>query len=166
MKTRQQKEQELSEQRARLAKYRTLLFVDFSRIAALDLTIFRQMLKDLNSEFKVSKKRLLRIAFADRNININPEDFSSQLGVIFSPLELMDIAGTVFKFTRAHENFTIRGGYDLAANSVLSESFVEEISRLPGRDVLLGQLVGLIAAPLKMFMLVLKERAAKLETVS
>lgn len=166
MKTRQQKEQELSEQGARLAKYRTLVFVDFFGTPARDITFFRQTLKSLNSEFKVSKKRLLRLAFTEKKIALNPEDFPAQLGVIFSPLELTEIAAPIFKFSREHEKFSVLGGYDLGVNSVFSPAFVEEISRLPSREVLLEQLVGMIAAPLKMFMLTLKEYAAKLETVS
>ncbi len=166
MKSRQQKEQELSEQLARLDKFRTLLFADFSGVPARDITLFRQILKSFDSEFKVSKKRLLRLAFAAKRIAVNPEDFPSQLGVVFSPLTLTDIVGPVFKFARAQEKFAVLGGYDLAASSVLSKSFVDEISRLPSRNILLSQLVGMIAAPLKMFMLVLKERAAKLEAAA
>lgn len=162
MKTKPQKAQELASQLERLGSSHTVLFTEFNGTSAEDINRLRRLLKDLDSEFKVSRKRLLRIAFNEKQININPEDFNSQLGVIFSPKELIDIAGPLFKFAKDVENFKVLSGYDLESGEVLEESFIVRISSLPSREVLLGQLVGMVSAPLKMFMSVLNERAKKI----
>jgi ribosomal protein L10 len=84
--------------------------------------------------------------------------FESQVGTIFSPDEIFAIAQPAYKFASAK----ILGGYDIDGKRFVPAEEVIMLGKLPSREVLLGQLVGMIASPLKSFMFVLKERALKI----
>ena len=162
MKTKQQKEIEFKTHLSRFSKNATMLFVNFKGVPAGRISNFRQDMINRSAEFRVVKKRVFGLALKENGIDLNSEIFDGQLGVIFSPEGLSEIAGPVFKFIKDNENFVILGGYDLTAKQTLSSDYLQRIASLPSREVLLGQLVGMVAAPLKMFMLALNERAKTL----
>ena len=161
MKSKNQKKAELDGSLKKLDSSKTVLLADFTGVPTKDIVGLKKNLKSLESEYKVIKKRLLRIAFEKKGIKINPEDFEAQIGVIYSDKELIDIASSIFKSMKASENFKVLSGFDFEKKEVLSADFIKEISSLPSREILLGRLVGMIAAPLKMFMFVLNEQAKK-----
>ena len=168
MKTKSQKQVIIKNSVAQTEKSRTLLFTNFHGTPTKEINKLKTKLRSLDSVYQVGKKRLLRVAFQERGIaNLDPEKFKEQLAVIYSPQDLLAVAGPVFKFSKDHrETFSIVGGYDLGENKEFALDYIIQIAALPSREILLGQLVGLIAAPLKMIMLALKERALKLETAS
>lgn len=161
MKSKNQKKIDLDESLKKLESSKTVLLTDFTGVPTKDVVGLKKILRSLDSEYKVVKKRLLRIAFEKKGIKVNPEDFEAQMGVIFSKKELIDIASSIFKSMKASEKFKVLGGYDFEKEEILSSDFIKEISSLPSREILLGRLVGMIAAPLKMFMFVLNEQAKK-----
>ena len=164
MKTKDQKKAELAYELDQLGKSATVLLTDFGGVSTKSLEGLKKQLRESGTTYKVAKKRVLRIAFQEKGLALNPEEFAGQIGVVFSPKELIDIASTVYKFSKAEEKFKVVGGYDLAKGEVLSTDYIQKISTLPSKEVLLGQFVGMVAAPIKMFMLVLKERARVLES--
>jgi len=159
MKSKTQKKVELDESLDIISGSKTILFTDFSGVKTSEISALKKTLKESDSTYKVIKKRLLRVAFEQGGIKFNPEELEAQLGVIFSPKELVDIASDVYKFSKVNENFKVLGGYDLNTGEVLELSYINQISLLPSKEVLLGQLVGMLSAPLKMFMITLNERA-------
>lgn len=165
MKTKQQKQVELEKNLTDLKSSQTVIFTDYTGVATKDLESFKKDLYKENAKFRVTRKRLLRVALEKSEIAVNPEDFEGQLGVVWSPKESVETAGMVYKFAKTNDKFKVLAGYDLAAGEVLGIDYLTKLSTLPSREVLLGQLVGMIAAPIKMTMLVLKERAKKLESV-
>ena len=161
MKTKEQKKKELDEHIKRIGESATLIFADFNKVPTKELTTFKKQLRALQTSFKVAKKRILKIAFGEKNIKADLGIASAQLGVIFSPKELVNIASKVHAFSKVNYNFKIIGGYDLNNGEFLEADFIKRVSMLPSREVLIAQLVSMIAAPLKMFMLVLKEKEKK-----
>ena len=163
MKTKQQKEQELNAHIDRVKESNTVLFADYTGVPSEGINSLRKEARQSNAKFKVARKRLLRIAFEKEGIDINPEDFEGQLGIITTNGELSDIAGTAYKFGKENETFKILGGYDIKNKQAFDMETINRIATLPSKDVLIGQLVGMISSPIKMFMIALQERAKTLE---
>lgn len=156
MLTREQKAKQIKEGEKILDSSKGLIFIDFSGIGVEELKKLRRNLKNFGAKLKVIKKKLLRIAFQSRGFDFNPEQFESQLGTIFSENPVEGIAAPVYK-----SGLKILGGYDLAAKSFLDADRIKFIGQLPSREVLLGQLVGMLATPIKMLMYIMQERAKK-----
>jgi len=165
MLNRTQKGERLKQGEELLENNKSLIFVDFTGIGVEDTKALRRALQAVEAKMKVIKKKLLRIAFEKKKIDFNPEQFDSQLGVVYSEKEISDIAGPVYKFFKSVEK---KGGKILGAYNLIEKNFFDavtttKIGQLPSREVLLGQFVGMLAMPIKMFMNVLEQKSKMVE---
>ena len=90
---------------------------------------------------------------------MDTKSFDGQVGTVFVTGEISDVAGRVFRFSNGKEKFKILGGVDLEKGEKLEADYVTRIGQLPSRDVLIGQVMGGMVAPLRAFMWILKERS-------
>ncbi len=165
MKTRQQKVKEIEQGEELLKQSRSLVFVDFTSASVEDLKTLRKIIREAGTKLKVIKKKLMRIIFERNLIDFNPEQFESQTGIIFTNKDVSEIATQIYKFYKEKEagkkGFKILGGYDLAVKNFIDSETMIKIGKLPPREVLLSRLVGVLVAPLRMFLYVLNEKGRK-----
>jgi large subunit ribosomal protein L10 len=163
MLTKQQKSKQIEESQKLLDENRLVFFADFSGTSVEDLKQLRKIMRELGAKVKVIKKKLLRAAFEKKGADFNPEQFESQAAAIFAPKDISEIAPPIYKFSKEKEKkgFKILGAYDLSEKNFLDAETVKRIGRLPSREVLLAQLVGMLSMPIKMFMYVLNEKGRK-----
>ena len=161
MLTKAQKIKQVEEGLEEFKKSGVLIFTDFTGVSVNNLNSFRVSIRELGAHFKVFRKRILKIIFQNLKLDFNPEVFEGQTGVISSSKDLPEFAGTVYKFSKEHEDFKILGGFDLKQKKFIEGSQIEMIGSLPSREVLLAQLVGTIAAPIRSFLYILSEKAKK-----
>lgn len=161
MLTKKQKSEQIEEGKKLIQESKLLTFVDFSGVAMEDLKKLRRALLGVGAKMQVIKKKLLRIAFKESGHDFNPEQFDLQVGTIFSDKDISEIASPVYKFSKGIKNkdFKILGAYDLIAKNFLSGEEVKQIGQLPSREILIGRVVGMIAAPMKMFLYVLDQKS-------
>ncbi len=164
MLTKQQKIKLVGEAEEIIGQNKNLVFVDFSGIKVEDLRKLKRTLREFGAYLKVIKKKLLRIAFQNKKIDFNPEQFESQTGFIYTAKDISEIASPIYKFFKEVEKkgFKILGAYDLLEKSFSDAEMVKKIGQLPSREILLAQLVGMISAPLKMFMRVLDQKSKQM----
>ena len=122
----------------------------------------RLLLKNVGAKFQVIKKRLLRIILKEKGIDFDPKQFEAQVGTVFMKGDIFETAGSMYRFTKDKENFKILGGIDLNKAEKIEADFIKRIGQLPSREVLLGQVLGTMVAPLRAFMWILQERSRKL----
>ena len=164
MKTKEQKKQVLDETKKLLDESQNLFFVDFTGISAQDMKDLRKTLRNSGATTRVVKKKLLRVALEKNEIDFNPEQFDEQLATVFSPKDVSEIAGPIYKFYKDKEKttgFKILGAYDLANRNFIDDVMVKRIGQLPSREILLAQLLGMLQAPIKMFLYVVNEHSKK-----
>ncbi len=170
MKTKARKQEELAKARGLFEKGGSLLFADFSKIGTEDARKLRMELKKNGAALLVVKKRLLGILFKEKGIaGADLSRFKVSVGTLFSPKGTEAAAGTAYKFFAGLEvpeggdkNMWVShllGGYDLSANMPVDAATIAMIGKLPPREALLGQLLGMIAAPIRSLLYVLNERA-------
>lgn len=161
MKTKIQKNQELKEGKELLKKAKVLVFTDFGKLTAEELRKFRRELRGLDAELKVMKKRLFGVLLKDQGIEFNAKEYKVSVGAIFSEKKLEDIAGPIYRFFKnlGSEKEKILGGFDVAAKQPVDQKTVLMIGALPSREILLGQLLGMIAAPIRSFLYVLDQKS-------
>jgi len=159
--TKEQKEDIVEKGKKDLQESDLLLFADFKGTSVDDIGTLRTSLKEVNATMKVIKKRLLRIILKDHGIDVDPTKFEGQVAAVFAKGDISDIAGPVYKFSKEHEGFEVLGGVDVKEKIEISRDMIIKIGGLPGRETLIAQLVGTIAAPLRGLMYVLSEKAKK-----
>ncbi|MBI2011037.1 MAG: 50S ribosomal protein L10 [Candidatus Colwellbacteria bacterium] len=153
--TRAKKEEIYGEGSEKVSQSRFLIFADFAGVGVTELQGLRRGLTEAGAKFKVIKKRILRLVLREKGFDFDPVKFEGQVGTVFGTDELENVIASVYKFSKDNEGFKILGGLDLGNKEELSAEKVIAIGKLPGREVLLAQLVGTMIAPVKKLMYVL-----------
>ncbi|MDO8556918.1 MAG: 50S ribosomal protein L10 [Candidatus Jorgensenbacteria bacterium] len=164
MKTKKQKTEAIESGLEDLKKSKTVIITDFTGLSSNEMNALRRALRAIETPFRVVKKRLLKIIFEKSGAPFDTKQYEGQTGVVFSPKDIVEVAGTVYRFVKEHEKkgiFKILGGLDVAEKRFIDAKEVVAIGKLPSREILLGQLVGMIAAPIKSFMFILKAKSEK-----
>ncbi|MEK7193385.1 MAG: 50S ribosomal protein L10 [Patescibacteria group bacterium] len=162
MKTKAQKSEELKKGKQLLEGSHFLVFTDFTKVATKDLRRLRSELTKLNAGFMVIKKRLLAILLKEKGVDFNPKQFKFSLGTVFAQ-DIEKASATVYKFFKelGAEKEKVLGGLDLKSKGFLDADKIRAIGQLPPREVLLGQLLGMIVAPIRSLLYVLKEKSTR-----
>lgn len=158
MKTKAQKIEQVKETKDLLNKSKVLVFADFT---GTDMEKVKELKKTIKpaAKMKVVKKNLLKVAMKESGFDFDPKQFESQLGTIFSDETIDKVAGPVYKFAKTYkDNFKILGAYDIEKKTFVSPEEVTFIGTLPSREILLAQVVGMLSAPIKMFLYILSEK--------
>lgn len=123
------------------------IFTDFHGISVSKLRILRQDLKKDGAEYKVSKKTLLDRALNKCDINIKTKEMQGEIGVAFGYDNEIAPVKTLFKFSRENDTFKLLGG--VLDQKILTQEEVLQLARLPSREILISQLVGILQSPLR-----------------
>ena len=169
MKTKAQKNEELARARVLLEKSKALIFADFTKVTAEDIRKLRIELRKSGAEFLVIKKRLLGLLLKEKGIVADLKQFKVSIGTVFTPENIEKATGPAYKFFSslavpegAAKDVWIKhllGGYDAKTNISLDAEQIVYIGKLPPREVLLAQLLGMLTAPIRSFLYVLDQKA-------
>ncbi len=154
--TKQQKQKSLADLKANIAKQKSMIFADFSKVNSKDLFSLRKQLKEAGCQLKIAKKTLIRIAFGQSNISFWNKIKSSvpgQLAVIFGIEDEIAPARIANKFSKTSENFKLLGG--IFEGKFIDREKALVLANLPTRDELLGRLLGSISSSMTGFVRVL-----------
>jgi large subunit ribosomal protein L10 len=165
--TKAQKVQQINLGVDKLKGSANLVFVDFNKVSVEDIKRLRKELKKQGADFKVLKKRILKIAFQKSGVDFDPLQFKAQLGTIFLPKDLSDFAAQIYKFSKELERakkgeFKVLGSFDLSEKRFIDVNEFNTIAKLPSREVLLAQVVMMLTMPMKQLMQVLNERSKQI----
>ena len=110
-----------------------------------------------------SKKTFVKKALADVGMDIDTKQFDGAPAVFIGLEDEVAPAQIVANFAKDHKMMTIFGG--ILEGQFISEAKVTELSKLPSKQQLLGQLVGTLNAPISGFVNVLAGNLRGLVTV-
>jgi large subunit ribosomal protein L10 len=130
----------------RLGEADTIFAVDYRGISVPEAAELRASLREADATFRVVKNRLAKRAAEEAGTTELQELFDGPIALTFVKGDAVIAAKAIFTFARQHEVLEYRGGL-MDGNPLDPEQF-RAIARLPGLDVLHGQLVGVTASPL------------------
>jgi len=123
-----------------------VLFTDFRGLSVAEITQLRNILREVETEYRVVKNNYTRIAMQEMGL----PDVS---GFLFGPTALAllrkeagPVAKTILDFGR-NASVSIKGG--VVGGKVFSHDQVKALSALPSRDQLMALLMGTMNAPLQ-----------------
>lgn len=160
--TKEQKTKKIQDIKANIAKQKSLVFADFSKVGSKDLFALRKTLKEAGCNLKIGKKTLIRIALGQSQIsfwNKIKKSIPGQLALVFGFEDEIAPARIANQFTKKNENFKILGG--IWEHRFIEKERVLELANIPPRNELLGRLVGSLASPMASFVRVLDKIATK-----
>ena len=153
--TKSQKEKILSETSKDLKDSKSVVFSNFGGVSVSQMTDLRHNLSSIKAKYKVIKRTLLNLALKKIKADVSFENLSGPIGVAFSEKEVNEILKALYEFSKKNEGFRIIGALELTDNKFLNQDAAMILAKLPSKEVLLGNLVYVLSAPLRNLVCVL-----------
>ena len=142
----EQKAAAVEEIAERLGEAEAIFAVDYRGISVPEAAELRGRLREADASFRVVKNRLAKRAAEKAGTAELDELFDGPIALTLVKGDAVVAAKAISTFSREHHVLEYRGG--LMDGEPLDPEKFSAIARLPGLDVLHGQLVGLTASPL------------------
>ena len=138
---------------------KAIVLVDYRGITVSQATELRNNARNAGCVYKVYKNRLMKIAFDNLGITFPASDFEGTTAVLFcesdevAPAKIALDASTKFKVPQ------LKSGY--VTGKYYNTEEITALAKIPSREVLLGQLLGLLTSPMRSLAFDLSEIAKK-----
>src|SRR5215212_8793419 len=142
----EQKAAAVEEIAERLNEADAIFAVDYRGISVPEAAELRARLREADATFLVVKNRLAKRAAEQAGTAELQDLLDGPIALAFVKGDAVVAAKAIATFGRQHDVLEYRGG--LMDGEVLAPDQFQAIARLPGLDVLHGQLVGVAASPL------------------
>lgn len=143
------KKQQLSELKEKIDASCTGVLVDYKGITVAEDTALRKELREAGVNYAVVKNTLLSLAFKDTSLEPLDSALSGTTALAISESDYAAAARILAKFAEKHKNFKIKGGY--IDGEVISLDKIDELAKLPTREILLATVVYAFQAPIASF---------------
>src|ERR1700737_1566925 len=135
-----------------------VLVADYQRMNVGHFGELRNRLVPVGAEMHVVKNSFLKRAMADSGFPDVGEKLTGQTAVVTGEKDVAPVAKILKAFAAEFKTTALKIG--LIDRAIVSTANVEQLADLPSRDVLLGQLLGLLLAPATRLVRVLNEPAS------
>jgi large subunit ribosomal protein L10 len=143
---REEKSAAIKEIVAEIEGSEAIFAVDYRGISVPQAAELRSKLREADASFRIVKNRLTKIAADEAGEERLAELLSGPTALTFVRGDTAQAAKAITTFNKEHEVLTYKGGFMEATS--LDEVAFKSIAKLPGREVLNGQLAGVVASPL------------------
>jgi large subunit ribosomal protein L10 len=143
---REEKSAAIQEIAADISASEAIFAVDYRGISVPQAAELRSKLREADASFRIVKNRLTKIAADQAGEERLAELLSGPTALTFVRGDTAQAAKAIATFNKEHEVLTYKGGFMDATS--LDETAFKSIAKLPGREVLNGQLAGVVASPL------------------
>lgn len=176
MKTFQQKKEELSKLKDKLAKAKIVIFSSFARNGenGLNVTDMRKLkngLRAINSEYFVEKKTLLDKALkevkpsfvktSEGEGEIDIFQYPGSLGLAFGYGDEQSVAKSVYNFAKKYPALKYFGA--IQAGKFMDSIQFTEFAKLPSKEIMIARLLGMMKYPIGALAMVLDQISKKSE---
>ena len=145
-KTREEKGQTLKKLNEKVKRAKSIIFADFRGLTVSQITDLRKKLDQIEAEIEVTKNTLLKKALeenkkvADENVFCGPTATIFGFGDEISPFKVLSNFAKEFGMPKAKAG--------ILDSKMLSETEVENLASLPGKQELIGQTITQIGSPI------------------
>ena len=143
---RDEKSAAIEEIAAQIEGAEAIFAVDYRGISVAQAAELRSKLRESDSSFRVVKNRLTKLAADKAGEERLTDLLEGPTALTFVAGDTASAAKVISTFNREHDVLTFKGGF--MGELLLDEDKFRSIARLPSREVLDGQLAGVVASPL------------------
>ncbi len=139
---RKEKERVVSELHEKLQELRAVIVTDYRGLNVEEITRLRRQLGEASVEYRVVKNTLMRLASKETSLEGLSDLFVGPTAMAFSNNDPLAPARVLLEFSKDIPMLEIKGG--LVEGRVVGPHEIAAMARLPGREVLLGNLLRLL----------------------
>src|SRR5271154_6446642 len=142
---RDQKAVAITEIAAQIDESQAIFAVDYRGISVPQVAELRAKLREADATFKVVKNSLTERAADQAGADTLKEFLAGPTALTFVRGDVATAAKAIADYARTTQLLPFKGG--LMEGATLDVEQIRSLSRLPSREVLYGQLVGVVASP-------------------
>ncbi|MGH7791345.1 MAG: 50S ribosomal protein L10 [Thermodesulfobacteriota bacterium] len=154
------KKEVVKEYNGKFKSHPYLFVVEYKGLTVKEMETLRRNLKKAEAELKVIKNSLLRIASRDTDVEKIQDLFSGPTAVAISKEDPVSVAKVFTDSLKVLPVLKLKGG--VVEGRVLDANEIIKLSKLPPREMLYSQLLGLLSSPLSNLMGTLMELQRRL----
>ncbi|MDR2811628.1 MAG: 50S ribosomal protein L10 [Endomicrobium sp.] len=139
-----------------------MILTEYRGLTVEEISELRSKLRSFNSEYAVVKNTLSEIALKEAGIEAG-NNFLGPTALVIENGDILSPAKAVMDFAKTHENLKVRAGY--LEGKFVDAAVVEQLSKLPSKEVLIAKMLVSINAPISGFVNVLVANIRELVTV-
>lgn len=131
----------------RFKKSNATIVAEYRGLSVEQLTDLRVKLRESQSEFRIIKNRIAKVAI-DQDFpegEALKDSLVGPIGVVFVYGDAAAAAKTLLEFSKDKENFKVTSG--MMEGNKVSNAELKAIAELPSKDVLLARIVGTLVSP-------------------
>ena len=171
---RKTKELVANELHEKLKDFDLAVLAHYSGLNVEKLTALRNALRKADTELRVVKNTLLKIASRETDLSLLQDHFKGPLAIALNHSDVVETAKVLVEFAKKNAELEIKAG--MLKGKVITREQLSTLAALPSRDVLLGKLlsvfvgvqtglVNVLSAVPRSFVQVLDAYRAKKEAV-
>lgn len=138
------KKEIINELKDKFQKSAIAAVADYKGFTVSEITDLRKRLREKEAEFKIAKNTLTKLAIKDTNLAELESFLEGPTGLLLGYGDPTACAKTLVEFIKEIEKGDVRGA--IFEGKLLNKAEIKAIATLPSREVLLGQIAGLLVA--------------------
>jgi len=144
-KNRQIKEAKVLEIKEKMEKAQGIIFAKYQGLTVEEDTELRKKLRESGVEYKVYKNTLTTLAAKELGFDAIESILEGPVSVAFGYEDPTAPARILNDFAKDHKKLELKGG--LVQGEIFDTNKVQQLAKIPPREVLLAQLLGSFKAP-------------------
>lgn len=160
---REDKTKEIQELKETFQKSKNVILASFQGISVAQDTELRRQIRSTQSNYKVVKNTLAKIAAKDTPVEPLVEKFEGATSVAYNASDPMALAKVLTQYAKDHPVFTFKAG--MVEGRVVSMAELTAIAELPSREELISKLLYVLKAPVQQLATVLQATSRNLAVV-
>jgi large subunit ribosomal protein L10 len=139
-----------------------MILTEYHGLRVEELSELRSNLRAFNSEYTVVKNTLSKIALKEAGIDAG-SNFSGPIALVIENSDIVSPAKALMDFAKIHTKLKVKAGY--LEGKFVDAAVVDQLSKLPSREVLIAKMLSSMNAPISGFVNVLAANIRGLVTV-
>jgi len=157
--TREEKLEEIVDLQQRFNRASVTLIANAKGLNVTKMQQLRRDLKKVGGEFKVAKNTLTRRAVQDTAFQRLEGLLTGPTGLVFGYEDPVAVAKVLVDFAKANDKVSIQAG--VIERNVLAPEAIDQLAKMPSKEVLIAQLLGLLQAPASQLLRTMQEPSAR-----
>ncbi|NIT14207.1 MAG: 50S ribosomal protein L10 [Candidatus Dadabacteria bacterium] len=138
----------------------SVFVLDYKGLTVKEMQELRRSVKKANAQFSVVKNSVLKYGAQGSDVEKIADMFVGPTAVAISQEDPVSVAKAFVESVKTLPQVKLKGG--LVDGSVVNEAEITNLSKLPSREAMIGQFVGMLNNPLTGFLAVIKNMQTKL----
>ena len=153
------KRQVIDEIKSKIAESKSVVFINYQGINVEQDTKLRKSFRDRNVDYKIYKNRLIKIALDE--LGIKDYDSTHLEGTTSVAFSKDEVAAANVLFEAKKDVKCLESKFGVVAGETVDSAKIEELSKIPSREVLISKLLFMLNYPASSLARVINEIAKK-----